>query len=222
MLNVQTAQSIISLITFLIAYVVSCTVAGCFAAWIALKMGDDTPEQNGFLTFNPLMHVDFLGLLFMLLYRFGWGRFTPINPFNIHQPWRIAKTIFAFCAETLAFIVISISSMMFLFLLFGREMHILLENFNTGSSYFTAIGLILVSLLTVSAMLSVASFLVNIIGLAVMIYMENHTEYMHYTELIMMAVPLLIFWLFGSSMIGFVLNFIHAIAYLLVSFLPYP
>ena len=221
MFNVQTAQSLISLITFLIAYVAASALAGCFAAWIALKMGDDTPEQNGFLTLNPLAHIDIVGLIFMILYRFGWGRFIPINPFNIHQPRRVAKTLFAFLARTLAYLFISTASLVILFMFFGAEVEHLLQSFNTGSSYFTAIGLILVSLLVVSAMLSVASFLVNMIGLAVMIFMETHTEYMHYTELIMMAVPLLIFWLFGSAMIGFVLNFIHVIAYMLVSFLPH-
>jgi hypothetical protein len=45
------------------------TVRGFFQAWSARLVGDDTPQENGFLTLNPLAHIDVLGsLLFAFLF----------------------------------------------------------------------------------------------------------------------------------------------------------
>lgn len=44
------------------------------------SMGDPTPKNAGRLTINPLRHIDPLGLLSMLLFRFGWAKPVPINP----------------------------------------------------------------------------------------------------------------------------------------------
>ena len=45
-------------------------------------MGDPTPKLAGRLTVNPLKHIDPLGLLSMVLFRFGWAKPVPINPLN--------------------------------------------------------------------------------------------------------------------------------------------
>ena len=50
--------------------------------WMAVKLGDDTPEREGKLTLNPLAHVDLFGIIFMILIGFGWGRSATINPSN--------------------------------------------------------------------------------------------------------------------------------------------
>ncbi|MGL4606830.1 MAG: site-2 protease family protein [Eubacteriaceae bacterium] len=43
-------------------------------------MGDPTPKNAGRLTINPLKHLDPLGFISMLLFRFGWAKPVPINP----------------------------------------------------------------------------------------------------------------------------------------------
>ncbi len=50
--------------------------------FVALKCGDDTAKKRGRLTFNPLAHFDYAGLILMLLVGFGWAKPVPINPFN--------------------------------------------------------------------------------------------------------------------------------------------
>ncbi|WKY47260.1 site-2 protease family protein [Eubacteriaceae bacterium ES3] len=45
-------------------------------------MGDPTPKLAGRLTVNPLKHIDPLGLLSMVLFRFGWAKPVPVNPLN--------------------------------------------------------------------------------------------------------------------------------------------
>ncbi len=50
--------------------------------FVALKCGDDTAKRRGRLTFNPLAHFDYAGLLLMLLVGFGWAKPVPINSNN--------------------------------------------------------------------------------------------------------------------------------------------
>lgn len=57
-------------------------------AWAAEKLGDNTPRLFGRLTLNPLAHLDPLGTLMILVSGFGWGKPTPINPFNMENPMR--------------------------------------------------------------------------------------------------------------------------------------
>ncbi|MBE7051984.1 MAG: site-2 protease family protein [Ruminococcaceae bacterium] len=50
--------------------------------WAAYLMGDNTARYSGRLSLNPLHHLDPVGALCMLLFRFGWAKPVPINPNN--------------------------------------------------------------------------------------------------------------------------------------------
>lgn len=43
-------------------------------------LGDETAKRDGRLSINPLDHIDPIGLLFMIVFRFGWAKAVPINP----------------------------------------------------------------------------------------------------------------------------------------------
>ncbi|KNZ43269.1 site-2 protease family protein [Acetobacterium bakii] len=43
-------------------------------------MGDPTAKNAGRLTINPFKHIDPLGFISMLLFRFGWAKPVPVNP----------------------------------------------------------------------------------------------------------------------------------------------
>lgn len=51
-------------------------------AMAAYKMGDDTARLSGRLTLDPLAHIDPLGIIMLVLFRFGWAKPVPINPYN--------------------------------------------------------------------------------------------------------------------------------------------
>ncbi len=53
--------------------------------WMAHMLGDETPELEGRLTLNPLVHLDPMGTMLILLTGFGWGRAARVNP---HRMWR--------------------------------------------------------------------------------------------------------------------------------------
>jgi len=57
-------------------------------AWAAYRRGDPTARNLGRMTLNPIAHIDPLGLIMLLLVRFGWAKPVPINPRNFRNPRR--------------------------------------------------------------------------------------------------------------------------------------
>lgn len=51
-------------------------------AWMAVKLGDDTPLMQGRLSLDPLKHTDPIGILMLLFVGFGWGKPVEINSSN--------------------------------------------------------------------------------------------------------------------------------------------
>jgi Zn-dependent protease len=51
-------------------------------------LGDPTAAQAGRLTLNPLAHLDPIGTLMLLIFRFGWAKPVPVNFNNLRQPKR--------------------------------------------------------------------------------------------------------------------------------------
>ncbi len=54
----------------------------------ALSLGDPTARDAGRLTLNPLPHVDPLGALCLLLFRFGWAKPVPVDVRYFKNPKR--------------------------------------------------------------------------------------------------------------------------------------
>jgi len=52
---------------------------------IAFKLGDPTAKAEGRLTLNPLSHIDPIGALSMIIFRFGWSKPVPINENNFEK-----------------------------------------------------------------------------------------------------------------------------------------
>lgn len=51
-------------------------------AYAAVKCGDETPRLMGRYTLNPFAHFDPLGLVMLIVLRFGWAKPVPVNPDN--------------------------------------------------------------------------------------------------------------------------------------------
>ncbi|MBQ8393023.1 MAG: site-2 protease family protein [Clostridia bacterium] len=56
--------------------------------FIAYKLGDPTAKLMGRLTLNPLKHLDPIGTVCMIFFRFGWARPVPINTRFFKKPRR--------------------------------------------------------------------------------------------------------------------------------------
>lgn len=53
--------------------------------YVAYLNGDTTAKDRGRLTLNPLKHLDLLGTISMIVFRFGWAKPVPINQFNFKK-----------------------------------------------------------------------------------------------------------------------------------------
>lgn len=54
--------------------------------YVAYKLGDNTAKDEGRLTLNPIKHIDPVGFLSMLFFKFGWAKAVPVNPANFKDP----------------------------------------------------------------------------------------------------------------------------------------
>ncbi len=79
-------EFLIQIIIFLPAIIIALTFHEYAHAWVAYKLGDPTAKAEGRLTFNPLAHLDPLGTMMLILFRFGWGKPVPINEYNFADP----------------------------------------------------------------------------------------------------------------------------------------
>lgn len=62
------------------------TIHEYFHAWMAYRKGDPTAKLAGRLTLNPLKHLDPIGTIMLFLFRFGWAKPVPVNPYNLQDP----------------------------------------------------------------------------------------------------------------------------------------
>ena len=60
-------------------------------AYVADKLGDDTPRNQGRLTLNPLGHLDPIGSVMLLFAGFGWGKPVEVNPRNYDRRFSMDK-----------------------------------------------------------------------------------------------------------------------------------
>lgn len=72
---------------------IAITVHEAAHAFMADRLGDPTPRSQGRLTLNPLAHLDPLGTLMLLIFRFGWGKPVQFDPYNLKNPRQDAALI---------------------------------------------------------------------------------------------------------------------------------
>jgi len=60
-------------------------------AFVADRLGDDTPRLQGRLSLNPLDHLDPLGVAMLLFAHIGWGKPVQVNPRNYDRRFSMEK-----------------------------------------------------------------------------------------------------------------------------------
>ncbi len=92
LLNLHPLTIIINLIVIGMAMTVH-EFAHNFVAW---KMGDDVPKLQGRLTLNPLVHINWVGLLMFAIIGFGILGSAPISPQRMRNPrWGFLSAVAA-------------------------------------------------------------------------------------------------------------------------------
>lgn len=86
-----TPGAFLALILSIPAILIAITFHEFAHAWMADKLGDDTPRRQGRLTLNPFAHIDPVGAVLLITAGFGWGKPVQINPNNFNRTISIKK-----------------------------------------------------------------------------------------------------------------------------------
>jgi len=87
-MNIFTSDMLYWILFAIPSIIIASTFHEYAHAWTATKLGDLTSKVNGRLTLNPLKHIDPLGALCMILFKFGWSKPVPINEYNFENRTR--------------------------------------------------------------------------------------------------------------------------------------
>jgi Zn-dependent protease len=93
-----------SIIAWILAFVIAITIHEAAHAWMADRLGDPTARLMGRLSLNPLVHYDPVGttLLLVLVFMramgfpvipFGWAKPVRFDPYNLQNPRRDSALI---------------------------------------------------------------------------------------------------------------------------------
>ncbi|MCL2408046.1 MAG: site-2 protease family protein [Oscillospiraceae bacterium] len=86
--NVDWTSMLTNALLLIVPALVSLTFHELSHGFVAYKLGDRTAKDEGRLTLNPVRHIDPIGLVMMLIFRFGWAKPVPVNMRNFKNPRR--------------------------------------------------------------------------------------------------------------------------------------
>ena len=84
-LELTTMQILAFCLAYFLAIALSMTAHEFAHAFVATKMGDNTPRLQGRLTLNPFAHMSGVGMLCFLLVGFGWAKPVEVNPLKFKK-----------------------------------------------------------------------------------------------------------------------------------------
>ena len=107
----------------LVASLIALTVHEYCHGYAAYKLGDPTARNSGRLSLNPLHHIDPVGVLFMVIFHFGWAKPVPINPRYFKKPKRdfaitaiagpLSNVVLAFISTPIMLLVLLLANRIF-------------------------------------------------------------------------------------------------------------
>lgn len=184
-LNVQTSELIIRCITIGIAYILTTTIAGYAKALVAYQLGDKGARDSGFLTLNPLVHINLAGVLCLFLLGVGWGNFIPINVHELKSRLHIALV---FLTKPFVYIFSSCVSLISLVVLFGGKalnlimvmvisdyvsLSALAQAYPHSSSFTLSVAMILIMIIYVGVMFSVLNLILDGFRAIQLVYVDR-------------------------------------------------
>ncbi len=115
-------------------------------AWVAYKLGDTTAKNDGRLTFNPIKHIDPIGMIMILVFGFGYAKPVPVNINRLKNPKRdmalvalagpASNIVLAFILNFVAYAIAyfggnsQVTEVLYSFFFYGAYINIALAAFN--------------------------------------------------------------------------------------------
>jgi hypothetical protein len=212
MITLHTAEMLISIITFFIAYLIVITISNVFRTWVAHKMGDDTGIRLGYASLNPMHHIDPIGLFFLFMFYFGWGRMVPINPLFISEPHRTLKLLAAYLSDSFMNLVLSLVGVILLLAIFDVNIisvmlymvrtydvsHLPIANmYPDVSSFAISLGFIVFAFVYLNLVLGVLNFIINFSNCLLFILADRSDRVAQYANYITIGLPIFLILFFS-------------------------
>jgi len=221
-LSLFDSKLIITYIALLFAYLISIALCGGIQAWVARAWGDDTAEQAGYLSFNPMDHIHLVGFIMFLLLGVGYGPIQPIDPSKLSPTYREIKLLCIYLTKPLINLLLAITSLVLLLSLLGdkqvppigmlRIMEFAGSFFQSGlipaQSMFEAypethsvllvFGIILLATLYANVIIAPFNLLIQLAQHVITLLIERDSVYVAYAQYILLFGPFIILLLFGN------------------------
>jgi hypothetical protein len=234
MINLHSAESLVTLICILVAYMVSATLTGVGQAWIAKKMGDPSGEQAGLLTLNPLAHINHIGTLFTLLLGVGWRTTFPVNHQAVQGRTRHLRLALIYGVDSCLSLCIALLSLVILIISFGPySLGLALQTFFSNNlplrslttiypdrSSLAIVGaLFLLAFVFFNVFVTTFSIIINSLRYVAIVWLDKSSRYAEYSELFSFLAPLTVMLLFAHTLRELLAGGIVKSAWIISSFL---
>lgn len=147
---------LINLLLTIPAVLIAITFHEFAHAFVADKLGDDTPRRQGRLNLNPFSHLDPIGSILLVFAGFGWGKPVEIDPRNFTKKITMSKgeALVSIAGPIMNFILSIVFSIIFFTIV------------KVAPTFaFTDIGLIIMSLIQITIIINVGLGVFNLIPL---------------------------------------------------------
>lgn len=121
-------------------------------AWVAVKLGDDTPRLAGRLTLRPMAHIDPIGAIMIFLIGFGYAKPVSVNMHNLKNGRK------SFALVALAGPVSNLI-MAFVFLVCKRIVDVIYVNASIDMAIYTVLAFFFVYAASINISLAVFNLL---------------------------------------------------------------
>lgn len=150
----------VSLLLSFPGLILALTVHEFAHAFVSSKLGDPLPKASGRLTLNPFRHIDPVGLLMLVVLRFGWAKPVMIDPrFYKHKKLDTALTSLAGPAANFVLAFLLVLGELLLNLVYGLVYTKLSSLMITGFS-------VVYTMMNITVILSVGLGLFNLIPIS--------------------------------------------------------
>ncbi len=231
-MNLAHAEFLFALLLLITAYLLSHTLNGCIQTFVCSKLGDDTAKDAGFLSLNPLVHIDLFGFLALIFLGIGWMQTVPIDPYSFVGGWRYWRLFVAYATEACVSVCIAIISLFLAVFFYGYQLTAILIAklftfyskafmifFSSGahlkiaadfapneSSLVIALAYLLVSLVYLNILIATISLIFNAFRYALVVGFEKGYTYVEYAEYVSFFGPFLVVYVFGDQLVYYLLK----------------